>query len=121
MKKFTISTVALLTVLSLTACGTTPVEISCEDAKLAMENPHTKLIDVREIEEHAESNITGNILIPLNTISENSLFGRRIKKDDHVIAYCRSGNRSMAAYDKLKELGYENVQSLEGGITNCKF
>ena len=38
-----------------------------------------------------------------------------------MIAYCASGNRSaLAANTMLKELGYENVESMTGGITLWK-
>ena len=40
-------------------------------------------------------------------------------KNTPIIVYCRSGNRSHQAYEKLKELGYNEVYDL-GAITNWK-
>ena len=41
--------------------------------------------------------------------------------DAHVILYCQSGNRSAWAAHTLRELlGYENVESMTGGITLWK-
>ncbi|PIQ44113.1 MAG: sulfurtransferase [Gammaproteobacteria bacterium CG11_big_fil_rev_8_21_14_0_20_46_22] len=35
----------------------------------------------------------------------------------NIVVYCRSGNRSLLAADRLKQLGYTHVVSLQGGIT----
>lgn len=79
------------------------------------------LIDVRTKEEFASGNIEGSINIDVNDIlSSNGLIYNGVKKIDTnsvVIVYCRSGNRSNQAANKLLELGYTNVYDF-GSIDN---
>ncbi len=38
------------------------------------------------------------------------------EKDEEIILYCRSGNRSGVAAHLLEMLGYKNVKNLVGGM-----
>ncbi len=72
------------------------------------------LLDVREPYEHAEKNIPNSILIPLGSLPQ------RVKelepyKDQEIVVYCRSGNRSGQACEFLQKLGYK-ATNLEGGM-----
>jgi len=71
------------------------------------------LMDVREPEEYASSRIKDAVLIPLKTLPDK-LSG--LNKTQMHIVYCRSGGRSAAAVQFLKENGFENVKNLFGGI-----
>ncbi len=73
-----------------------------------------KLIDVRELHEHEEFNIGGQ-LIPLGSIPSavEDLYDQR---DDEIVLYCRSGNRSGQAQQYLMQLGFTNVLNLMGGM-----
>lgn len=73
-----------------------------------------KLIDVREPEEFQEVKIEGATLIPLDEISQRG--PRELKVDDKIILYCAHGVRSMHALMALRQLGFKNLRSLEGGI-----
>lgn len=44
----------------------------------------------------------------------------QLPKDKNVYVYCRGGNRSAKAVNKLRELGYEKVFNIEGGINAWK-
>ena len=72
------------------------------------------LIDVRELYEHEEFNVGGN-LIPMGNFPMviPSLISH---KEDEVIVYCRSGRRSASVQHQLKEAGFTNVRNLEGGM-----
>lgn len=72
------------------------------------------LVDVREPEENAELRIEGSRLIPLGEISQRA--SELDPKADTVI-YCAHGMRSMQALMALRMLGYENLWSLDGGIS----
>ena len=72
------------------------------------------LIDVREPHERAEFNIGGQH-IPLGTLPSN-LNNLEEAKDQEVIVYCRSGNRSGMACDYLRQQGFSNVRNLLGGM-----
>lgn len=72
------------------------------------------IIDVREIFEHDMANI-GGTLIPLGDLP-HQLEQIESLKDQEIIVYCRSGNRSGSACQFLKEQGFTNVRNMEGGM-----
>ena len=72
------------------------------------------LLDVRTMEEFAEGHIPGAINIPNETIGTVQI-PELPDKDQLILVYCRSGNRSKQASDKLVKLGYTNVVEF-GGI-----
>lgn len=73
------------------------------------------LIDVREPHENAEFNING-ILIPLGKVQTMQLDEIEELKDEELIIYCRSGNRSGQACMFLDAMGYKNTKNLVGGM-----
>lgn len=73
------------------------------------------LVDVREPNEHAEFNI-GGILLPLGEIRIAEIDSIEHLKNEEVICYCRSGNRSGQAALILESLGFENVVNVSGGM-----
>lgn len=74
-----------------------------------------RLIDVREPHEHADFNIGGE-LIPLGLVQTMQLDGLEDHKEDELIIYCRSGNRSGQACMILESMGFRNVKNLVGGM-----
>ena len=90
--------------------------ISVEEVKSRLdagENIH--LVDVREPNENAEFNI-GGILLPLGEIQNMQTDSIDKWKEDEVILYCRSGNRSGVATQILEQLGFKNPKNLTGGM-----
>lgn len=79
----------------------------------AGENLH--ILDVRETAEHAEFNI-GGVLYPLGRIRSMDVDEIENLKDEEVIVYCRSGNRSGQAAMYLEQMGFSNVTNLAGGM-----
>src|SRR3954447_272009 len=81
---------------------------------------HAHVIDVREQHEYDEGRLPGAVHVPrghLETRIENTVKD----KDARVILYCQSGNRSAFAADTLqRQLGYTNVELMNGGITLWK-
>ncbi|MBS1921019.1 MAG: rhodanese-like domain-containing protein [Bacteroidetes bacterium] len=73
------------------------------------------LVDVREPHEHADFNI-GGILIPLGKIQAMQVDEIEELKDQELIVYCRSGNRSTMACLFLDTLGFKHTKNLGGGI-----
>ena len=73
------------------------------------------LLDVREPGEHAEFNI-GGILIPLGRIQTMQVDDIEDLKEEEVVCYCRSGNRSGQACMILDMLGFKNTKNLAGGM-----
>lgn len=73
------------------------------------------LIDVREPHEHDEFNI-GGLLLPLGDIRVGDTESIEKFKDQEIICYCRSGNRSGQAAMVLESLGFTNVINVTGGM-----
>ncbi len=78
------------------------------------------IVDVREQTEFEESHLPGAVHVPRGHL-ESRIEGAAKDKDKRVVLYCASGNRSaLAAKTLQEELGYENVESMTGGITLWK-
>ena len=77
------------------------------------ENIH--LVDVREPAEHSDFNI-GGTLLPLGKVQTMQTESIDDWKDEEVIVYCRSGNRSGTATQFLQQMGFNNVKNLTGGM-----
>ena len=86
--------------------------------KLIDESFYT-LIDVRSNEERAEFNIGGKH-ISLGKIQSMQLEDIEDWKDQEIVVYCRSGNRSGIASMFLEQLGYKNPKNLVGGMLAWK-
>ena len=82
------------------------------------ENENYIILDVRTIEEYNEGHIPNAICIPNETIDED-VINKLPNKDQLILIYCRSGNRSKQAANKLKKLGYTNLIEF-GGIIDWK-
>jgi rhodanese-related sulfurtransferase len=73
------------------------------------------IVDVREPHEKVEFDI-GGVLIPLGQIQSMQIDEIEDLKDQEVILYCRSGNRSGQACMFLDAMGFKNTRNLVGGI-----
>jgi rhodanese-related sulfurtransferase len=90
--------------------------ISAEEVKQRLDaGENLNLLDVRQPEEHEEFNI-GGTLFPLGRIQTMQTEELDNLKDEEVICYCRSGNRSGQASLILEQLGFTNVKNLTGGM-----
>ena len=117
----------LIVALLLTGC-TTPApkpvseantyrQITMQEAIALMEKEENYIIlDVRTHEEFAAGHIPGAIVIPNETIGTEEI-AQLPDKDQLIMVYCRSGNRSKQASDKLVKLGYTNIVEF-GGINS---
>ncbi len=78
------------------------------------------VVDVRETDELASGRVPGAQHVPRGYL-ESRIEGAVPDHSAHVVLYCASGNRSALAARTLQEdLGYENVESMTGGITLWK-
>ena len=91
-----------------------------DQAKQMMDNGGVIVLDVREQSEFDAGHIKGAVLLPVGTINETSAAAVIPSKDSTVLVYCRSGNRSKTASDKLAKLGYSNIYEI-GGINSWKY
>jgi rhodanese-related sulfurtransferase len=72
------------------------------------------LLDVREPNEWHMGHIPGALHIPRGVME--SAIETRVPRDQEVVIYCASGNRSVLAADVLQQMGYRKVSSMSGGI-----
>ena len=92
-------------------------QISMDEAIAMMETESNYIIlDVRTPEEFAEKHIPHAINIPNETIGTAEI-PELPDKGQLILVYCRSGNRSKQASEKLVRLGYTNIVEF-GGIND---
>ena len=92
-------------------------QISMNEAIAMMEKEEDYIIlDVRTPEEFAEKHIPNAINVPNETIGSEEI-PELPKEDQLILVYCRSGNRSKQASEKLAKIGYTNVYEF-GGIND---
>ena len=122
-KKYYTITVPLLLILQLAAavmllsgCSSASyTQISQDEAmKMMQEQTDCLIVDVRRPDEFAEGHIAGAVNVPNETI-EDEAPDALPDKGQTLLVYCRSGNRSKEASQKLANMGYTNVFEF-GGI-----
>lgn len=90
--------------------------ITVEELKNRIEaGEKLNIIDVREPHENAEFNIGGQ-LIPLGKVQGMQIDEIEDLKEQELIVYCRSGNRSGQACMFLDMMGFKNTKNLVGGM-----
>ena len=77
------------------------------------------VLDVREPDEYQEGALVGAIHIPRGHL-ESQIEARIIDKTAPVVIYCAAGVRSVFAAKTMAELGYDTVESMEGGFGRWK-
>ena len=94
--------------------------ITCEELKARMDaGEKIRLLDVRQPEETAEYNIGGTAL-PLGLVQSMQTDEIDDWKNEEVVCYCRSGNRSGTAALLLEQMGFSDVKNLTGGMLKWK-
>ena len=112
----------LMALLLLSGCATQSAEktyrqITTKEAVTMMEEETGYIIlDVRTAQEYSEKHIPGAINIPNETIGTEDI-PELPDKEQLILVYCRSGNRSKQASEKLVKLGYTNIVEF-GGINS---
>ena len=123
MKKLML--ILLMAALVLTGCAAasnaaqtnTYRQITMQEAVEMMEKEENYIIlDVRTEQEFAAGHTPGAMLIPNETIGVKEI-PQLPDKDQLIMVYCRSGNRSKQASGKLVQLGYTNIVEF-GGINS---
>ena len=90
--------------------------ITVEELKARLDSGEKlHVIDVREPQEYAESNI-GALLIPLGKIQAMQVDEIDDLKNEEIIVHCRSGKRSLTACQYLESMGVTHSKNVEGGI-----
>jgi rhodanese-related sulfurtransferase len=89
-------------------------EISSTDAAAVLKEGNARLIDVREAWEFATAKIEGSVLIPMGDVPARA--HQELDPDERLVVLCHHGARSLNVTVWLRNQGFENAQSLRGGI-----
>ena len=117
----------LLVILLLAGCADTTggennatyKQITMSEAVEKMQSESNYIIlDVRRPDEFAAGHIPNAVNIPNESIGADEI-DELPDKDRLILVYCRSGNRSKQASEKLVRLGYTNIVEC-GGILDWK-
>lgn len=131
MKKFLIVILTALSIFIISGCSNLNkdvnninetnkiIKISAVQAKEEMKDSNTIVLDVRSQEEYNNGHIENSILIPIDNL-EDDAETKLINKDQKILIYCRSGNRSEKAADLLLQMGYTNIYDF-GGINDWPY
>ena len=93
-------------------------KISSEQLKGILQAPDTALVDVREEDEFALEHIPGSINLSFTHLRSQH---KQIPKECSIILICESGKRAYMAYRYLKNLRYEDIKVLDGGLQAYPF
>lgn len=89
-------------------------EVSAAELKQKLDgDSDLVLLDVREPEERATATIDPSLHIPMGDIPARV---QELDPDQHIVVYCHHGVRSLNVTAWLRQQGFEQVQSLRGGI-----
>ena len=89
-------------------------EISPAEAAALLRENKVRLIDVREPWEFATAHIDGSVAMPMGDVPARA--HQELDPDEHLVVLCHMGMRSMNVTVWLRNQGFEQVQSLRGGI-----
>ena len=93
------------------------MNLNLEDWKKQKESDVKNIcLDVRTSEEHKEGSIQNSINIDFYKSMDFMKFLDKLNKDENYFVYCRSGKRSDASCQIMKEFGFNIVFNLEGGF-----
>lgn len=89
-------------------------EISASDAAALVKEGKVRMVDVREPWELATASIAGAMAMPMGEVPGRA--HQELDPDERVIVVCHHGVRSMNVTVWLRNQGFENAQSMRGGI-----
>ena len=103
--------IAALVTLALGSANAS--DASAEHARVDLVGKPTLVVDVRTAEEFAGGHFPGAINIPHEGIVQG-IRARNVDKDQTVLLYCRSGNRSGQAEIRLQSSGFAGAKNVGG-------
>lgn len=94
--------------------------ITVDELKARMDaGEKLNLLDVREDNERADFHI-GGTHFRLRRIQDMAIEELEDLKNEEVICYCRSGNRSQMACLMLEHMGFKNTVNVSGGVLDWR-
>jgi rhodanese-related sulfurtransferase len=89
-------------------------EISPADAAALLGENKARFIDVREPWEVATACIAGSVTMPMGDVPARA--NQELDPDEPLVVFCHAGVRSMNVTVWLRNQGFEQAQSMRGGI-----
>jgi rhodanese-related sulfurtransferase len=89
-------------------------EISAMEAQALLNQKQARLIDVREPWELATTHVEGCVAMPMGEVPARA--HQELDPEERLVVMCHHGVRSMNVTVWLRQQGFEQVQSLRGGI-----
>lgn len=107
--------IVMLVIGANSGSGKLAATISTQEAYALYQQGDAFFLDVREPDEWNEYHAPSTTLIPLGQLAArvNEI---PVPKDAPIVVVCRSGNRSDEGRDILKQAGFTNVTSMDGGL-----
>ncbi|HEY1767057.1 MAG TPA: rhodanese-like domain-containing protein [Terracidiphilus sp.] len=90
------------------------LEISPPDAARLFKEKQARILDVREPWEFATARIDGSLPLPMGDVPARA--HQELDPEERLLVVCHHGVRSMNVAVWLRNQGFDNVQSLRGGI-----
>lgn len=105
--------------LTLSACAQqeAPEDLSAEEAQELIQQKNPLVLDVRTEREYNQGHLSDAKLIDFYEDD----FAQRLEElpqDEPILVYCHSGGRSSKAVKMMKDLGFQEVYNLSGGVTS---
>ena len=85
-----------------------------EASNLIGDKPELVILDVRTQAEYDDGHIEGAVLIPVQELPDRL---DELDKNDELLVYCRTGNRSVTAVEILEEAGFTKIYHMDEGIS----
>jgi rhodanese-related sulfurtransferase len=93
-----------------------PYEIDVQAVKELLDSEHSFVfVDCREPDEYEFCRIEGTRLLPIKQVGE-WLPAFEAHKGEHIVIHCHAGRRSLRLTEMLRQHGFNQVQSMKGGI-----
>jgi rhodanese-related sulfurtransferase len=89
-------------------------EISAIEAAALLKEKRARFIDVREPWEFETARIGGSVLMPMGDVPSRA--HQELDPDERLVIVCHHGQRSLNVAVWLRNQGFEQAQSLRGGI-----
>lgn len=89
--------------------------VSTEVYKEVIKDTSLALVDVRTKKEFEEGSLPGAVNIDF--LDEANFYNafEKYDREEPIYLFCRSGNRSLKAAQKLKDMGFKEIYDMEGG------
>jgi rhodanese-related sulfurtransferase len=93
-----------------------PLEVDCRTVRQMLDAAQDfLLLDCREADEHAKVAIAGSTLIPMSQIVDRAA-ELEPHRGQRIVVHCHHGGRSLRVANWLRQQGFDQAQSLSGGI-----